>query len=175
MIPIPGFVILLLTFPGVIVHEWAHKIACQWFGVRVLKVSYFRFNPSLVGGEAGFVIHERPPSYIASLCISAAPLFVNTIVALLVVLVARQFHPAIGPEIPLEMALVWLGFSIAAHAFPSNQDMSNVTEQATYEHYLIGALSKFLYITMYALNALKAFWLDFIYAVLIVSLAYTPL
>jgi hypothetical protein len=71
-------------------------IACESFGVRVLKVAYFRFNFSLTGGEAGYVVHEKPRSYIASLCISAAPLFVNSALALLFVVVAHQFHPKIG-------------------------------------------------------------------------------
>lgn len=141
----------------------------------MLKVVYFQFNFSLVGGEAGYVIHEGPPSYMSSLCISAAPLLVNTVVALLVVIIAHQLHPNSGPEEPTELVLLWLGFSIGAHAFPSNQDMSNVVDHASRESRLIGALSQFLYVTMYILNELKRFWLDFLYAFLIVWLVYWPL
>jgi hypothetical protein len=42
--PIPGFIISLLTFPGVIVHEWAHKIACNLFDVAVFRVVYFKLD-----------------------------------------------------------------------------------------------------------------------------------
>jgi hypothetical protein len=86
MILIPGFIISLLTFPGVIVHEWAHKIACNLFGVAVSRVVYFKLDFKLAGGEAGYVQHEIPKRYIESLCISSAPLFVNTLVALLAAL-----------------------------------------------------------------------------------------
>ena len=52
---IPGQLISLLTFPGVIVHEWAHKLYCNWTGVLVHKVVYFQFaNP------AGYVLHSEP-------------------------------------------------------------------------------------------------------------------
>jgi hypothetical protein len=95
--------------------------------------------------------------------------------ALLFVVVAHQFHPKIGQEGPVEPLLLWLGFSIGAHAFPSNQDMSNVTGHAANESHLIGALSNFLYITMCILNALKVFWLDFAYSFLIIWLVYWPL
>jgi len=141
----------------------------------VLKVAYFRLNFSLTGGEAGYVIHERPQTYLASLCISAAPLVVNSALAFIVVAIAHQFHPDIGQEGPGELFLLWLGFSIGAHAFPSNQDMSNVTDHAAGESQFIRGLSNFLYITMCILNALKVFWLDFVYSFLIVWLIYWPL
>lgn len=30
---IPGQIISLLTFPGIIAHEWAHKQFCNWLKV----------------------------------------------------------------------------------------------------------------------------------------------
>ncbi len=170
MVIIPGFIVSLLTFPGVVVHEWAHKIACNFFGVRVLKIAYFIFNFSLVGGEAGYVIHERPSRYLESLCISAAPLFVNTAVTLVCGLLAYTSH--IHRAGPLEALFLWLGFSIGVHAFPSNQDMANVNQHANREHFLIGALSQTLYAVMIVLNFLKRFWLDFVYAYVVMRLVY---
>ncbi len=32
--------IALLTFPGIIIHELAHKKFCDWFGVKVIKAVY---------------------------------------------------------------------------------------------------------------------------------------
>ena len=39
---IPGPIIALLTFPGVIVHEFAHKLFCDIFNVPVYYVNYFK-------------------------------------------------------------------------------------------------------------------------------------
>jgi MFS-type transporter involved in bile tolerance (Atg22 family) len=38
---IPGPLIALATFPGVIVHELAHQLFCRWFRIPVLTVCYF--------------------------------------------------------------------------------------------------------------------------------------
>jgi Putative zincin peptidase len=160
MILIPGFIISLLTFPGVIVHEWAHKIACNLFGVAVSKVVYFKLDFKLVGGEAGYVQHEIPKRYIESLCISSAPLFVNTLVALACGLVAHQVHATPFPY----YLFVWLGFSAGSHAFPSNQDMNNIRYHAKGENLLLRAFSQTLYVIMVVLNALRFFWIDFFYA-----------
>jgi len=58
---IPGKVVSLLTFPGVIVHELAHKIFCEMAGVQVYEVCYFRF-----GNPAGYVKHEPVSELIKS-------------------------------------------------------------------------------------------------------------
>ncbi|WP_431212439.1 DUF3267 domain-containing protein [Puia sp. P3] len=50
---IPGFVITLLTFPGVIVHEFAHQLFCRLYKVPVFEVVYFQ-----LGNPAGYVMHE---------------------------------------------------------------------------------------------------------------------
>ena len=39
---IPGFVISIITFPGVIVHELAHQLFCRWCKVPVYEVKYFQ-------------------------------------------------------------------------------------------------------------------------------------
>lgn len=52
---IPGFLISILTFPGVIVHEIAHQLFCRICGVAVLDVCYFK-----AGNPAGYVVHEIP-------------------------------------------------------------------------------------------------------------------
>ena len=41
----------LATFPGVIVHEWAHQLLCHWFGVKVIDVSYLRFQNLFVTAQ----------------------------------------------------------------------------------------------------------------------------
>ena len=51
---IPGFVIAIVTFPGVIVHEAGHLFFCKLFELQVYAVCFFR-----VGNPAGYVVHER--------------------------------------------------------------------------------------------------------------------
>jgi len=44
------WLIALVTFPGIILHEWAHKFFCDRTGVPVYKTCYFR-----LGNPAGYV------------------------------------------------------------------------------------------------------------------------
>ena len=53
MIIIPGFLISLATFPGVIVHEAAHMFFCKLRHVAVFNMCFFR-----IGNPAGYIIHE---------------------------------------------------------------------------------------------------------------------
>lgn len=41
---IPGFVISVMTFPGVIIHELAHQLFCMICGLEVYEVKYFQMN-----------------------------------------------------------------------------------------------------------------------------------
>ncbi len=113
---IPAFIVSILTFPGVIVHEMAHLMMCRIVGVKVHKVCYFR-----LGNPAGYVIHDMPRSAWASILIGIGPLFVNTILG------ALLGGPFFGKEIiasnPITIyVIIWLGISIAMHSFPSTGD-----------------------------------------------------
>ncbi len=45
----------IVTFPGVIVHEFGHALFCFITRVRVLEICWFR-----LGDPLGYVIHEKP-------------------------------------------------------------------------------------------------------------------
>ncbi len=115
--PMMGYFTSLLTFPGVALHEFAHKKFCDWFGVRVFKVRYFRF-----GNPVGYVEHAEPEKYRQVFWISFGPLIINTIVAIVVSMIA--FTPNTDPL--LASFLLWIAFSAGANAFPSGHDMHNV-------------------------------------------------
>jgi len=113
-------IVSLFTFPGIMLHEFAHAWACRRLGIRVLKVCYLR-----VGNPLGYVLHEQPHSALHHVIVAVAPFFVSTAVALAVSLLASlaaatpavaEFSDLIAP------AGVWLSFSMALHAFPSNGD-----------------------------------------------------
>lgn len=118
---IPGFLITWATFPGVIVHELAHKIFCHLTGTRVIEVCYFRF-----GNPAGFVIHETPSSPWKHILIGFGPLVVNTVVGFWIALMAYGLKNSPGDEGVLFPILMYLAVSIAMHSFPSTGDASSI-------------------------------------------------
>lgn len=115
---IPGFIITWITFPGVIVHELAHKLFCHWTGTKVLQVCYFRF-----GNPAGFVIHEKPATVWTHMLIGIGPLFVNSMLGLAIGLLALLFKQRAEP---LFLGLIWLAISVAMHSFPSTGDAKSI-------------------------------------------------
>ena len=114
---IPGFIISILTFPGVIAHEFAHKLFCQLTGTNVIKVCYFRF-----GNPAGYVVHEQPASIWKHILIGFGPFFVNTLFGITIGLAAYIFKG----EATANYLLAWLGVSIGMHSFPSSGDAKSI-------------------------------------------------
>lgn len=103
-----------LTFPGVAAHEWAHKIFCQLAGLHVIKTVYFRF-----GNPSGYVVHEAPRNYLQSFFVSTGPIIFNSLFS--VVLAYCISFVRAGSN--WRLILLWLAFSVAAHAFPSEEDL----------------------------------------------------
>ena len=80
---IPGVLISLLTFPGVIVHELAHQIFCRLTNTAVLDVCYFR-----LGNPSGYVLHEKPKNAGINILIGVGPFFLNSILGAIIALPA---------------------------------------------------------------------------------------
>lgn len=163
MVIIPGFLISLLTFPGVIVHEFAHQLFCRLLRVPVYDVVYFQMkNP------AGYVAHEPTEKPLSSFLISTGPFFVNTILGMLIVFPAAielfQFR---SYRNPLSLLLGWLGISILMHAFPSTGD-AKVMVKAILKNENVNPVVKAVaspVIGLVYLGALGSMmWLDLIYA-----------
>jgi hypothetical protein len=127
---IPGFVIAWVTFPGVIVHELAHALFCRLFGVAIYEVKYFNFSTDF-GQPAGYVIHAPPEKNWQNVLIGVGPFFINTILG--GIIGAPGAIPVIkfGGLNPLDLLMVWLGVSIAMHAFPSTGDAASIWRSAT--------------------------------------------
>jgi len=162
---IPGFFISILTFPGVIVHEFAHLFFCKLRKVAVFDVCYFR-----VGNPAGYVIHENTNNFYSTFLISMGPFLVNTILCLLICFPAYMPIKFFNIDHPLSYFLIWLGVSIGMHAIPSNQDAKNIYEQAkekVKERNLLAILSFPIIGLIYVFNILRFFWADFFYGIAI--------
>ena len=76
---IPGELIAIATFPGVIVHEAAHMFFCKLRHVAVLDVCFFRF-----GNPAGYVVHDYADRFSTSFLICLGPFLVNSLLCMLI-------------------------------------------------------------------------------------------
>lgn len=169
---VPGIIISILTFPGVIVHELAHKLACDMCGVPVFEVKYFQFkNP------CGYVVHAKCDHPWKNLLITFGPFLVNTVLGGL--LAAPAAYYLFGPGKMLGQAsfiyyiLIWLGVSILMHSFPSTGDakalFSSVIKNKNVNIFVKIIVFPFI-ILIYA-GAIGSFmWLDLIYAIAIAML-----
>ena len=160
---IPGRLIALLTFPGVIVHEAAHRFFCDLARVPVFEVCYFRF-----GNPAGYVVHGEADRLRSSFLIAIGPLIVNTILCALIC-----FTPLIASNLDVErlpvvfFVLLWLGISIGMHAFPSATDARGFSDavRASRGRGVPYWVAKAFEALVRLANALRVIWFDFFYAV----------
>jgi hypothetical protein len=167
MLLFPGWLVSIVTFPGVIVHEAAHKFFCDVTDTPVYSVTYFRF-----GNPAGFVVHKEAETLKKSLLITIGPLIVNTVLCGIFTLPVAYPLFILGvsePTIP-QMVLAWIGYSIGMHAFPSDQDANNFKDHVkrtqknrsvVYE--LASAFSGLIQVA----NILRIFWFDLFYAIFV--------
>ena len=162
---IPGFLITLVTFPGVIVHEAAHMLFCRWFGLAVFDVCFVQMQD-----PAGYVIHEPARNFRESFFVSMGPFFVNSALCILFCLGAFLPVHALKVSDGLPYFFAWLGLSIGMHAFPSSQDLSNVyaaAGTAVNDGNILAILSYPLIGILYLLNFARFFWIDLLYGVAI--------
>ena len=157
MLFIPGTLIAILTFPGVIIHEAGHRLFCSLAGVRVYKTCYFR-----LGNPAGYVIHGPVQSYGAGFLICVAPFIVNTAVALLIFSIAANVSSS-----AVAFPLYWLGISIGMHAFPSSGDADNLWRysKAAWRHNPLAVLGFPIVILIKIAAVLSIIWFDLFYAI----------
>jgi hypothetical protein len=162
---IPGFIISWLTFPGVIVHEWAHLVFCRLTDTPVHEVCYFRF-----GNPAGYVIHEQPDSVWHHILIGIGPLLVNSLIGLAMGLLLFGLGARVE-QLPLVSGILfWLAISIAMHSFPSTGDAKSIWQAVWSEGAPISArLVGSPLVGLIFLGAIGSiFWLDVIYGCCIV-------
>lgn len=159
---IPGQVIALLTFPGVIIHELAHQFFCRVSRVAVFDVCYFRF-----GNPAGYVIHEPPTQFSQQIWIAVAPFIVNSVLGALVAFPASIAVLQFDSGSLLDYVLIWLGVSIGMHAFPSRGDAKTIWTSvqkgpaALWKRALAAPIVGLIYIGSFG----SMVWLDLAYGV----------
>jgi len=108
-------------FPGLIVHEFAHYLACVLMGSRVVATQFW--SP-----QGGFIAHRRVrPS--SSIIISLAPFFLNNVLAIYFLLAAGG-----AGDLGWSFFFYWLAFSFAIYSLPSMHDLKN--SMASLDHSL---------------------------------------
>jgi hypothetical protein len=131
MLYIPAWIVALVTFPGVILHEISHRFFCDIFNVPVYSVRYF----VLFSQQAGQVIFAKPDTLLKMFFIAIAPLIINSFVCMIFTFpVAATSSLGTGfivyPTIKLDLFLAWIGYTAGFSAIPSNQDLAPLPEMA---------------------------------------------
>lgn len=162
---IPGLIISAVTFPGVIVHEFAHMIFCKIRGVAVLDACYFQMD-----NPAGYVVHAKTSNFYSSFLIAIGPFLVNTILCFMICFPAYVPIKYFNVDHPLSYFLMWLGVSIGMHAIPSTADADNMWQEAK-THVrslnLLAIVTFPLVIVIYIFNVLRVIWADLAYGIAI--------
>ena len=160
---IPGFLISLLTFPGVIVHEAAHMLFCRLRRVPILDVCFFR-----LGNPCGYVMHAKTEDFTSSFLIAIGPFLVNSLLCLAICLPTVIPVRVFSHVDVLSVILLWLGVSIGMHAFPSTGDAKvlwSAAGAAARRWNPLAILSYPLVIVLYIVNFGRFFWLDLVYGI----------
>ncbi len=166
MLFIPGKLIGLVTFPGIIVHELGHLAMCKIAGVRVHEFSLLRWQ-----GPMGYVVHEKPDSLFHSFLITFGPFFANSLITVLLIAIGgtlSYIFPLLG------ILFLWLAASVGMHAFPSFQDAKSLlahTKESIGKGNYLGILYLPFVGLIYLGGALSFFWADLAYAGLLIALA----
>ena len=104
----------LLFFPGVILHEFSHYLACALTGVKVFDVKFF-------GTKEAYVKHEKP-GILQSILITIAPFFVSNFVGYLLL---SEAHLLLASYFLASVVFYWIGISAVYFSFPSDADAKN--------------------------------------------------
>jgi hypothetical protein len=113
---------------------------------------------------SGYVIHANPEKYTTNFLISTGPLFLNTILCLLICIPASIPFYLFEDKSIINYLILWLGVSIGMHSFPSNQDAKNLweTSKRTKKSF-IKVISLPIVSLVYLSNLLSFFWFDALY------------
>jgi hypothetical protein len=102
----------ILFFPGIMLHESAHAIACLLLGVKIKKIKF-------IDKSGGYVVHEDSKDYkiiVISLFPFIFNIFISIVCASLIRLTENPFHIFL---------LIWIGVGSLFFCVPSDQDTDN--------------------------------------------------
>jgi len=103
----------LLFYPGVIIHEFTHFLACILLGVKVTKIKF--------GLKESYVQHQDVHNW-KTIIIAIAPFLLSNLIATLGIWYAVKFCP----EFYFFAIILWLAITIIFQSVPSKKDIQNV-------------------------------------------------
>jgi len=166
---IPGFLITLVTFPGVIVHEFAHALFCRMLGLNIYEVKYFQFSLGR-GVPAGYVVHEISPEPWRDVMAGIGPFFVNTFLAAVIGFPAAIPTFKFGTPDLLDLFLLWIAISIGMHAFPSTGDAASISQSIKTAPLWTKLVGYPIVGLIWIVTIGRFFWLDALYGIGVVCL-----
>lgn len=179
MLFIPGFLFAYLTFPGVMMHELGHQIACYLSKVCVFDVKYFQFDVKC----SGYVQHEKTDNPWKSLLITYGPFLFNTLLGIFLVIPMSMMwaFAARRAVIPFFVKAVcyvlgYLGVSCLANAFPSSGDakvlFTSVVKNKAVPLLIRIVIAPFVAL-IYLCSLAKIVWFDFVFALGVPQVIYS--
>ena len=158
------YLLVILSAPGVMVHELAHALFCLVSGVRIRKIVLFRINKN-----PGYVIHDEPNSVIKAFLIAVGPLIVNSYLSLY--LFTKVFWPLTWQGI----IWFWLALVIGLHAIPSDGDSDalKLNAKRNWKRRPLALIFYPIALILNFLNFLKRFYLDIAYVLFLFYIAKT--
>ncbi len=164
---IPGAVIATITFPGVILHEMAHKFFCDRYNIPVYDVKYFAMSK-----HAGHVIHAHVTDSRKNAIIALAPLLINSVVCFVLlfpkILPIMMETSFVSVYTFSDIFLIWVGLSCGFNALPSKTDLSNIDKNISWPLTCIKRLVQILNFLEFGGNFI---WLALIFIVPLLFLA----
>jgi len=168
----------LALLPGIVLHELSHYYFCRLVGAQIHEVRFFSF-----GYPPGYVIHTAPRRFRAHCVIVMGPLLINSGVALALFCVAFARWRELAGLDPLDwapgvlqLALAgWLGLVAGLQALPSSGDAVSLWQVAKWHLRNGNPLAIVAYpvaLVIQLTNWLRGMWIDWVYAGLLVWVAF---
>ncbi len=153
-----GYLVRIVTFPGLILDALINKATCNFLNIKVLKVNY------LSVGASEAVVHEKPERYSTVFSIAIIPFVAISLIAIFIFYIGKNLTPAIG------LLCIWLGISVAAHAFPNTKIgglLWSMSIKEIKEGNYLAIIGLPLVIVIFVARILHVLWLDIIYGVVL--------
>jgi len=126
-----GSPILLLTFPGAILHAFWHSIICKSFKIPINEINFFDFKKFTC-----YVVHERSENQSFNKIVTFLPFLLSSLVGislliassiefgvfnLIDIMISGGTMWASTFEFIILVLSLWLGISCLVHAVPSGK------------------------------------------------------
>lgn len=163
-----GILIQVITFPGIIFDQFANKLTCNLLDIDIHDIKYLQFETPI-----SYIVHDIPESYFKIFSLSVIPFIISTLCAILLFTIGYFFDN----ESIMYAILCWLGISIAAHAFPTNENgdllwNKSISEVKAGNYFALIGFP--LVLVIYFARLLHYVWLDIIYGFVLLFAVVEP-